>query len=72
MEDVTPLHKHCTLKTSVMRPRCTVRWMQQGIAPWCLFDSFTREADYSDVVLGHLLLETTSKGFSKKEVLLDC
>ena len=64
--------KHCALGTFVTRPRCTARWTQRSMAPWCLFDFSTREAGCINVALRHLLLEATYEGLSKKEALLDC
>ena len=72
MEDIILFHKYYTLKTSATRLRSMVRWIQQSMAPWCLFDSSTRKVGYIDIVLGHSLLEATSKRLNKKEALLIC
>ena len=70
--DSSSKRKHCALKTSMMRPRYTARWTQQNTAPWCLFDSITREVGSTDVALGHLLLEATGKRLGEEEAQLDC
>ena len=65
-------HKHYALETSVTRPRCMARWMQQSTASWCLFDSTTREVSSINVALRHSPLEATSKGLGEKEAEFDC
>ena len=52
--------------------RCTVRWMQQTTAPWCLFDSTTKEVNSTNIALGHLLLKTTSKRLDKEKAHFNC
>ena len=46
--------------------------MQWNTTPWCLFNSFTREADCIDVALGHSPSEVTYEKLSKEEILFDC
>ena len=70
--DSSSKHKHCILGTSVTRPRCMVRWTQQSTAPWCLFDTITREVCSTDVTLEHLLLEATGKRLGKEEAQFNC
>ena len=41
----------------------------QGL--WYLFDSFMREVDSTDVILGHLLLKATGKKLKKEEALFN-
>ena len=64
--------KHYVLGTSVTRLRCTARWTQQSMAPWCLFDSSTREAGCIHVALGHSPSEAICEGLGKEEALLNC
>ena len=71
MEDVILFHKHCTLKTSIIRSRYTARWTKQNIALWCLFNSSIRKASCINIILGHLPPKTTSEKLSKEEVLLN-
>ena len=71
MEDIIFYHKHCALETSVTRLKCMARWTQRSIAPWYLFNSFTREAGCINIALGHSSLEATSEEFNKGKVLFD-
>ena len=64
--------KHCTLGTSVTRPRCTARLTQQSMAPCGLINSTTREVGYTDVALGHSPLEAAGKELNEEEALLNC
>ena len=48
------------------------RWTQQSTAPWCLFDSTTREVGSTDVALGHSLLGVTDEELGEEEALFDC
>ena len=48
------------------------RWTQQSMAPWCLFDSTTREVDSTNIALGHSPLGITDEGLDKEEALFDC
>ena len=70
--DSSSKRKHCALGTSVTRPRCTARWTQQSTAPWCLFDSTTREVGSTDVALGHSPLEATGEGLGEEEAQFNC
>ena len=45
--------------------------LQQRWAPWYLFNSFTREAGSTNIILGHLLLEATGKSLGDEKALLD-
>ena len=47
-------------------------WTQQNTAPWCLFNSITREVSSIDVNLGHSLLKAIGKELGKEEAQLDC
>ena len=64
--------KHCALKTSMMRPRYTTYWIKQNTAPWCLFDSTTREIGSTNVVLAHLPLEAIGKELDEEEAQFSC
>ena len=44
--------------------------MQQNIALWHLFNSIIIEVSSTDIILGYLLLEATSKSLGKEEVLI--
>ena len=63
--------KHYALRTSVTRPRCTARWTQQSIAPWCLFNSTMREDGSTNVALGHSPSEVTGKRLDEEEAQFD-
>ena len=41
------------------------------MAFWCLFNSTTREVGSTNVALGHLPLEATSKGLGKEKAQFD-
>ena len=45
--------------------------MQRSTTPWYLFNSFTKEIDCIDVVLGHSQSEVTCEGLSKEKALFD-
>ena len=45
--------------------------MQQCRIFWYLFDSFTRELESTDVVLGYLPLDATGERLGNKEALFD-
>ena len=64
--------KHCALRTSVTRSRYMAYWTQRSMAPWCLFDSFIREANCINVALKHSASEATCEELNKEEALLDC
>ena len=59
--DFSLKYKHCALGTSVIRPRCMARLMQQSMASWCLFDSTIKEVGSTNVALGHSPLEAIGK-----------
>ena len=42
------------------------------MAPWCLFDSITREVSSTNIALRHLLLEVIGKEFGNKKVHFSC
>ena len=46
--------------------------MQQSTAPWCLFDSITREVSSTNVTLGYLPLEATGKRLGEEKAQFDC
>ena len=64
--------KHCALRTSMTRPRCTARWTQQNTAPWCLFDFTIKEVGSTDVALRHLPSEATGKKLGEEEAQINC
>ena len=46
--------------------------MQQNTAFWYLFNFITREVNSINVILKHLLLETTNKRLGKEEDQFNC
>ena len=54
------------------KPRYMVHQIQQSTAPWCLFNSITKEVGSTNIALRYLLLKATSKKLDKKEVYFDC
>ena len=64
--------KHFALEIFVTRPRCMAHWMQQSTAPWCLFDSTTREVGYTNVALGYSPLEATDKKLGEEKAQFNC
>ena len=63
--------KYWDLGTSVTRSRRMAYWMQQRRAPWCLFNSSTRKAGSTNVILRHLPLEVIGKGVRDEETLFN-
>ena len=47
-------------------------WTQQSTAPWCLFDSITREVGSTNVALGHSPSEATGERLGEEEAQFDC
>ena len=54
------------------KPRCMAYLTKQNSAPWCLFDSTTREDGSTNVVLEYSLLEATGKKLGEEKALFDC